>query len=187
MNFGWHGRSGVLFEGLGAGEEPSVDDLAVDDFVGDDEVDCAGAFGEGAGDAFVVHHEAVDEDAVEEVGVEIGFLKAECEAGADLRVAGGEEGGGVFEQLSVLGVGGEEGVDFVRVVGVELTLNEVSGGGVHGSERIQGMNGTWFVRGFWVWRHDVGEAELVADAAGWLGVWRCSGFASRIGLERVPG
>ena len=137
MSFGWHGRSGVLFEGLGAGEEPSVGDFTVDDFVGDDEVDGAGAFGEGAGDAFVVDDEAVDEDAVEELGVEIGFLKAECEAGAELRVAGGEEGGGVFEQLRVFGVGGEEGVQVVRVVGVELTLNEVCGGGESVHDFIQ--------------------------------------------------
>lgn len=79
-------------ECFGAGEKPGVDDSAVNDLVGGDEFNAAGAFGEGAGDAFVVYDELAHDDAVDEMRVEVGFLEAKCETGAQLGGAGGEEG-----------------------------------------------------------------------------------------------
>jgi len=64
---------------LRTGQEPSVDNLPIENLVSRHEFDRAGAFREGTGDQLVIHHETSHEDALGEMRVEVGFLKPKRE------------------------------------------------------------------------------------------------------------
>jgi len=77
----------------------------------------------------MVEDEIAHHDPVLQRGVEIRLLKTRGETLAQGRRAAGEQLVRVLEQPGVIGVGGEERGDVLRVEGVELALAEGFGGG----------------------------------------------------------
>ena len=115
------------FQRLRSRDEPRLGDFPILHFVDGHEFDLAGAFREGASNELVIDDSVAHHDAVEELCVEIRFGEPECKAFAQLRRTAGEKFGGVLELLGVLGICGEEGFDVVRIVGVELALDDDGG------------------------------------------------------------